>query len=289
MLSRSILVVSLIFLFASCASNRIKDDKDWSKYYEKYGIKDACIMFRDHNHEIIHYYNKERCIKRVMPASTFKIFNSLVALETAVAPDEKLVIKWDGVKRRDEWDKDMTMAEAFKVSCLPYYQEIARRVGAQKMQHYLDTANYGSRKLSGALDQFWLNDSLQISADEQLGFVKKLYFFELPFQERTQRIVKAMMLMEETPEYKLYYKTGTGKDGNKDLYWIVGFVERVQKGKEPEGSMNKVDFREYPYFFAQNFAIDPSDKSKNWFDVRKAVLHDILEDAGALGKNGEKK
>src|SRR6202000_3273273 len=148
-----------ILLFSSCSKTRIKEHAEWGNYFEQYGIKNACFILRDNNHESIHYYNKNRCLQRFLPASTFKIFNSVVALETAIAPDDQLVIKWDGVPRRPEWDKDMTMHEAFKVSCVPYYQEIARRIGPARMQHYLDTVKYGNMVMAGSIDNFWLNNS----------------------------------------------------------------------------------------------------------------------------------
>jgi beta-lactamase class D len=195
------------------------------------------------------------------------------------------MIKWDSVDRhRPEWNKDMTMKEAFAVSNVGYYQEIARRIGPVRMKHYIDTVKYGNMNMSGGIDQFWLNDSLKISADEEAGFVKRLYFAELPFSERSQRIVKNMMLRESTPEYNLYYKTGTGKVGDKYIYWVVGFAERIQHMKEHKESMNKADFREYPYFFAQNFELPAADTSKNWFNVRLDVMKDILREYGALPK-----
>jgi beta-lactamase class D len=269
-------------LLCSCAKSRIKEHKEWGDFYEKHGIKEACFILRDNNHESIHYYNQKRCTQPFLPASTFKIFNSLVALETDVAPDDQLVIKWDGVSRRPEWNRDMTMNEAFKVSCLPCFQEIARRIGPGKMQHYLDTVKYGNMKMAGRIDSFWLNNSLQISADEQVGFLKKMYFTELPFSERTQRIVKTMMLQEQTPDYNLYYKTGTGQAGDKMIYWIVGFSEKIMHVKEPKESMNKSDFRYYPFFFAQNFEVPISDTAKDWFKVRLDVLHEVLKDYGAI-------
>jgi beta-lactamase class D len=97
-----------------------------------------------------------------------------VALETAVAADEKLVIKWDGIDRnRPEWNEDLDMREAFKRSAVPYFQELARRIGKDNFKHYLDTVQYGNRNMGGPIDMFWLNDSLQISADEQLGMMKR--------------------------------------------------------------------------------------------------------------------
>ncbi len=276
-------LISIVVFISSCKDVRIKENKDWGKYFEAYGIKDGCFILRDNNHESIHYYNKDRCVKRFMPASTFKVFNSLVALETAVAPDDQLMIKWDGIVRdRTELNKDMNMREAFKVSNIAYYQEIARRIGSVKMQHYLDTCKYGNMNMGNKIDSFWINDSLKISADEQTGLLKRMYFFELPMAERTQRIVKTMMLQEQTPAYNLYYKTGTGKVGDKWLYWVVGFAENVVHVKEKEGSMNKSDVRNYPYFFAMNFEMPIADTSKDWFKVRLDLLHEVLKDYGAL-------
>lgn len=278
-----LLILLSALAITSCRESRIHEEKDWGKRFEAQGIKNACFILRDNNHEAVHYYNKDRSLERMSPASTFKIFNSLVALETAIAPDEQLTIKWDSVVRpMAEWNKDLTMREAFKVSALPYYQELARRVGPEYLQHYLDTAQYGNRRMGGPVDQFWINDTLQISADEQVGFVKRLYFNELPFSERSQRIVKSMMLREETPEYKLYYKTGWAQLPKKDVLWVVGFVERIEHLKEHENSMNKSSERLYPYFFAQNFDIPARDTSKDWGKVRIEIMHQILKDFRAI-------
>jgi beta-lactamase class D len=271
-------------LLFACTKTRIKEHPEWAKFYENYGIKNAGFMLRDNNHESIHYYNKERVTQRLLPASTFKVFISLVALETGIAPDDRLVIKWDSIKRKPEWDKDMDLREALKSSSEPYYKELIRRIGPAKMQHYLDTVKYGNMRMAGRLDEIWTNDSLQISADEQTGFLKRLYFAELPFAERTQRIVKTMMLREETPGYNLYYKTGTGIVDGKYVYWVAGFSEKIEHVKEPKGSMNNSDVRNYPYFFAQVFDMPVSDTTKDWFKLRIDVLHDVLKDYGALPK-----
>ncbi|HRO44002.1 MAG TPA: penicillin-binding transpeptidase domain-containing protein [Flavipsychrobacter sp.] len=272
-----LLGVVSILMISSCAEIRIHEREEIGEVYKKYGITDACIMVRDHTHEEIDYYNKERATKRFLPASTFKIFNSLVALDIAIAPDDQYLIKWDSVERwKKEWSRDMTMREAFKVSNVGYYQELARRIGKDYMQHYLDTVQYGNRRMGQEVDMFWLNDTLQISADEQLGMVKKLYFDELPFSERSQRIVRSMMLQEDTENYKLYYKTGTGNYKDSTIYWVVGFAEKIERVKEHEKSMNKSNIRNYPYFFAQNFSVKKGDTSQNYFDTRIQALKEIL-------------
>ena len=272
-----LLAISTFFFFQSCTENRLHEQEDLGAIFKKYDVHDACFMLRDHTHDNVYYYNKDRAIKRYSPASTFKIFNSLVALETAIAPDERLIIKWDSVKRwNEDWSRDMDMREAFKVSNVAYYQELARRIGGDYMQHYIDTVQYGNRKMTGKLDEFWLNDTLQISADEQLGFVKRLYFDELPFSDRSQRIVRSIMLREDSTNYKLYYKTGTFVKKDSMLCWIVGFVEHIVPVTEHEKSKNKTGVRTYPYFFAQNFTV-PDDGSGKWFDIRLKILHEILE------------
>jgi len=267
----------VIILVQSCAQSRIHEQEDIGAIFKSYGIADGCFIMRDHTHDEVYYYNKERCLQRFSPASTFKIFNSLVALETAIAPDEQMIIKWDSVKRwNPEWNRDMNMREAFKLSNVAYYQEIARRIGKDYMQHYLDTVQYGNKRMGGKIDEFWLNDTLQISADEQVGFVKKLYFDELPFSERSQRIVRSMMLQQDSANKKVFYKTGTFVKNDSMLCWVVGFAENIISVKEHEKSMNKMGIHNYPYFFAMNFTA-PKDSSKNWFDVRLKVLNEILD------------
>ncbi len=283
---RSVVVIllSVVLLASSCRESRIHEHENWGEYFAEYGIDSACFIMRDNNHEAIEYYNKERCLQRFSPASTFKIFNSLVALDVPIVPDESFIIQWDSVERQiAAWNKDMDMREAFKVSNIGYYQEIARRIGYDYMQHYVDTASYGNRNVGGAIDSFWVNDSLQISADEQVGFLKRLYFNQLPFTDRTQRIVRSMMLQEDGDDHKLYYKTGWGVNGDKETLWVVGFAERIMEVEEHENSMNKSGVRRYPYFFALNFTIPAADADKHpWGQVRIDILKEILKDQGVI-------
>ncbi|WP_118952477.1 class D beta-lactamase [Taibaiella helva] len=270
----------LFLLFAaSCTDVRIKEHPEWKSYFDAEKV-DGCFELYDNNKEIAHYYNRERCAQRFSPASTFKIFNSLVGLETAVAPDEQLVIKWDGIKRwNEDWNKDLTMAQAFKVSALPYYQELARRIGREKMQHYLDTVKYGNMEIGDSVDAFWINHRLRISADEQVGFIKRLYHTELPFSERTQRIVRGMMLQKEAPNYKLYYKTGWNNSGG-NLLWIVGYVEKSEELKNVE--TGKLEQIPHPYFFALNFSTSAADTARDLKAIRLQLLQQLL-DANDIG------
>lgn len=171
-------------------------------------------------------YNVGRCAERFKPASTFKIPNSLIGLETGAIKDENFVIKWDGVKRwNEDWNKDNTLASAIKFSVLPYYQELARRVGKVQYNKWIDAISYGNQVVGDSVDAFWLDNSLKISADEQVAFLKRFYDYKLPFSKRNVDIVKKIMPEEKYKKSVLKFKTGTGeKEDGKWLGWIVGYV-----------------------------------------------------------------
>ena len=60
---------------------------------------------------------------------------------------------------------------------LPYYQEVARRIGKDTMQFWLDSLKLWNQKRSQtAIDTFWLDNSLKITPDEELGSGKEIVF-----------------------------------------------------------------------------------------------------------------
>ena len=152
------------------------------------------------------------------------------------------------------------MYEAFRVSAVPYYQEVARRIGKDTMQLWLDSLSYGSKKITTRIDTFWLDNSLKITPDEELGLVKQLYFDQLPFFKSYQETVKRAMLFENNANYRMGYKTGWGStEKNHALGWVVGWIEE-----------NK-----HPYFFVLN--IESADKNFDMWKVRMQMLKDILK------------
>ena len=131
--TRLLFIASLTFI-SSCSVNKAKTDDSLKKYFDKNKV-DGCFTMLNNADGKITVYNMGLDTQRFSPASTFKIVNSLVGLQTGRITDEKMIIKWDGLKRPVEaWNKDMDMTEAFKVSCVPYYQEVARRIGKDTMQ-----------------------------------------------------------------------------------------------------------------------------------------------------------
>ena len=225
--NNTLLIILCCSLFSlSCTVNKAKTDNSLKKFFDDNNVE-GCFTLLNNADGQVTVYNMTLDTQRFSPASTFKIVNSLIGLQTGRITDEKMVIKWDGVKRsRDNWNKDMDMTEAFKVSCVPYYQEVARRIGRDTMQKWIDSIGYGNKNISGPIDSFWLNNHLKISPDEQLGLVKKLYFDQLPFRKSVQQMVREVMLQEDNTLYKLSYKTGTDTDETgRDIAWITGWVE----------------------------------------------------------------
>lgn len=170
-------------------------------------------------------YNPQRADKGYLPASTFKIVNSLIALQTGVLNPDTL-FRWDGVPRRlATWDRDMTLSEAFQASCVPVFQGIARQVGPERMQHWCDTLRYGHMVVADSLDNFWLEGRSAVSAREQAEFVARLARRELPLRPEVMDRVANIMLLEEQPGYRIYGKTGTSWEG---YCWLVGWIETEQ-------------------------------------------------------------
>lgn len=253
----------VLILISSCSLNRAKVDDSLKKYFDDNKVE-GCFTMLSNSDGKVTVYNLKMDTTRYTPASTFKIVNSLIGLETGVISDEKMVIKWDGIKRwNDDWNKDLTMEQAFKVSSVPYYQEVARRIGRDTMQLWLDSLNYGNKNIGDKIDSFWLDNHLKISPDEQLGLVKRLYFDQLPFQKRTQQIVRDVMLQEDNTSYSLSYKTGLGLDESKNsVGWLIGWIEE-----------NK-----HPYFFVT--MVKSADAATDIKAVQLNITKGILKQLG---------
>jgi beta-lactamase class D len=171
-----------------------------------------------------------RAQRRFRPASTFKVVNSLIALETGAVKDENEVIPYGGKPQPfDHWEKDMAMREAIRASSLPVYQEIARRVGAERMRQQLSRLGYGNGAVGPDVDRFWLDGSLRVSAIEQTLFLARLARGRLPLSARAQAIVRDILRLDSGSDAALYGKTGFIPADGRKLGWWVGWVERGGK------------------------------------------------------------
>jgi beta-lactamase class D len=258
------------FCAVACSVNNAKEDDSLAPLFNKYKVQGTFGMFDNGSGEFTIYNLSRFRDTAYLPASTFKVVNALIGLETGRVKDSAAVIKWDSVNRNiQEWNQDLPMYKAFEYSAVPWFQELARRIGKDTMQHWLDTLGYGSlvsRPVIGNnLDTFWLDNSVKVTADEQLGLMKRLYFGQLPFQPRSQRMVKNMMLREQTTAYSLSYKTGWGISENRHaIGWIIGWIEENR----------------HPYFFV--LQVDSPDPSHDLGTLRINLLKDILRHYGFM-------
>ena len=257
--------ITLLLVLSFCLNifpQTEKEFQDWKSFYTNHNVT-GCMIIYDLNRNEYQVYNRERCNESFSPASTFKILNSLIALETGVIKDENEVIPWDSVKRSyDKWNMDQTLRTAIKYSAVWAYQELARRIGEQRMNHYVDSVKYGNCNISGGIDQFWLDGSLKITPFEQIEFLKRLYSDNLPFSKRNLDIVKDIMINDQTDNYILRGKTGWGINSKADVGWYVGYLEENHD----------------VYFFVNNIDIVKDEDSR----ARIEIVKDIFRGRGLM-------
>lgn len=270
---QQILLLSFFLVLAVACSNPIGEHhEEWKKYFDEYEV-DGCITIYDLKAAKFIDYNSDRCAQRFTPASTFKICNSLIALETKVIADANEIIKWDSVERPiASWNHDQDMEEAFGNSTVWYYQEVTRRIGTDKMQQYLNMLSYGNKKMGSTIDSFWLNGDLRISCDEQIEFLKNFRTLQLPLSKRAMLIVKNIMVLDSTSQYKLSGKTGWGvmQDESTEgkvlnIGWFVGYLERGDNA----------------WFFATNIEAQ-GNAPEDFFAARKEITLNVLKELKLL-------
>jgi beta-lactamase class D len=200
------------------------DNPFWAKEFAQIGILGTFVLY-DPVTGHWQFHNKARADSSFSPASTFKVFNSLVGLHEKAVANDSVVLPWDKVVRGwEKWDMDQSMKTAFQYSCVWYYQEIARRVGEKRMQFWLEKVGYGNRTMGAAIDSFWLTGSLKISAIAQIEFLFALEALDLPFPKAVQENVHQIMVADEGEGWKLYAKTGWGGRAGRQVGWYVGFI-----------------------------------------------------------------
>lgn len=261
-----LLFFSLFSNAMACCSqaNPSSDDQDIASVLKEYEA-DGTMIISSLDKETLYVYNHKRAEERLSPASTFKIANSIIALEEGVLKDQHEIIKWDGEKRDlDDWNKDQNMKSAFKSSCVWFYQELAKKIGKEKYLQHFDRLNYGNRLVGEEVTTFWLagGGDLRISPFEQLEFLRKIYQKQLPIAARTYDILQDIMVDEISDNYKIYAKTGAATKNWMGHGWYVGYVT----------TKNKV------WFFVTNISIN----DKQDLPKRKTITLAVLKKKGII-------
>ncbi|MGS4262884.1 OXA-198 family carbapenem-hydrolyzing class D beta-lactamase [Serratia marcescens] len=215
-------ITFLVFLWSLSA---VAEDQVLAGLFSQHGMKGTIVISSLHNEKTF-IYNEPRANLKFSTASTFKILNTLISLEEKAISGKDDVLKWDGhIYDFPDWNHDQTLESAFKVSCVWCFQELARRVGAEKYRNYLRESAYGELREPFVETTFWLDGSLQISAIEQVDFLKKVYLRTLPFNATSYETLRQIMLVEKTPAYTMWAKTGWAARVKPQAGWYVGYVE----------------------------------------------------------------
>jgi beta-lactamase class D len=171
-------------------------------------------------------HNAERALKRLAPASTFKIPHTLIALSVGAVEGIDEEFEWDGNRRTfSSWERDMTLAEAFETSNLFVYREVAARVGMDALAQSLRAMDYGNRDVGEDLTNFWLTGPLKISALEQCRFLLRLAAGDLPIEPAHVQKLRTLMARDMGGGVTLFAKTGWATAPEPGPGWWVGWVE----------------------------------------------------------------
>lgn len=192
------------------------------------GRVEGTIAVYDTGDGVLRCGDLDRCGQAYVPASTFKIANTLIAVENGVIGSAEAPLPWDGQTHSVEaWNRDHTLRSAFRASCVPCFQQIAREIGESRMRDWLARLEYGNRDCSGGVDFFWLGGALRISPIEQLDFLWRLDTGKLPLRPEAVEIARDVMEIERRDGTILRGKTGWAAppDVEKEVAWFVGWVE----------------------------------------------------------------
>jgi beta-lactamase class D len=221
----------LLLIFASCTTPPAKVvSPNFQPFFEEYGVQ-GCFLLYDMKSDLYKIYNSKRCEEGFLPASTFKILNALIGLETGVITDQNMVIPWDSIVRDvPSWNQDHNLATAISNSVVPYFQEVARRIGPVRMNKYVDDSDYGRMDINPAtIDHFWLDGNSRITPWEQMNFLIHFYTNKLPFKKANVQLVKKLIVLNRTDQWVFSGKTGMTVQEGKQIGWLIGSL--LEKGK----------------------------------------------------------
>ena len=253
------LIITGLFFQLGFSQNTI--EQNFKKHFDKYGVDGCFALYNQADNEYVRY-NSGLCDTGYIPASTFKIPHSLIALEEKIIQDTNQVIEWDGHEWPNKpWNQNQTLKSAIKYSCIWVYFGFAEQIGIEKYYNYVTSFDYGNKNLIGPPTRFWLAGQFRISANQQIDFLRKFYNYELDVSRQSVDIVKDIIVFEQTDDYKLSGKTGGGMLINTEyIMWMVGYIEKNDK----------------PYFYAMNFKTNDYNKlGQARYDITKDILREL--------------
>lgn len=233
-----------------------QDSPEVGKLFGNAGMQGTFVLY-DVDADRLIGHDRDRAETRFIPASTFKIANSLIGLSVGAVKTVDEVLPYGGKPQPFKtWEQDMGLREAIKISNVPVYQELARRIGRERMRDNVARMGFGNGETGTVVDNFWLVGPLKISAVEQTQFLARLARDELPFPKSTQGTVREIVQLEQGNGWTLYGKTGWMNAPNPGIGWWVGWV--VKQG--------------HVYSFALNIDITQASDAAKRIELGKASL-----------------
>ena len=197
-----------------------------AELFSKAGVQGTFVLYDVSANRLIGH-DRVRAETRFIPASTFKIPNSLIGLSVGAVESVTEVLPYGGEPQPfDAWEKDMGLRDAIKISNVPVYQELARRIGLERMRNNVVMMGFGNQEIGTVVDNFWLVGPLKISALEQAQFLARLAQDTLPFSTRDQETVREIVRLEQGDNWTLHGKTGWVNAPNAGVGWWVGWVKK---------------------------------------------------------------
>jgi len=218
------ILVGLLLSLSAHGAERI-ESSSITDLFDRAGVSGTFVLY-DQRHERYIFHNQDRINERFIPASTFKIPNALIGLSLGVVESVDEILSYGGSPQRVKtWENDMGLKDAMKVSNLPVFQNLARRIGIVRMRGMIEELSYGNTKIGEEVDMFWLTGPLKISAVEQVEFLSELAESKLSFPITVQRSVKDILLQASSGDCRLYAKTGWLGNAEPNIGWWVGWVD----------------------------------------------------------------
>lgn len=197
--------------------------EDLSSFFD--GFEGSFVLY-DLDADLYTIHNKDKSVTRVSPASTYKIYSALIALETGVISSDHSV-EWNGtIYPYDAWNKDQNLMTAMQNSVSWYFQNIDTQVGMKGLDSYFTRLSYGNHDLSGGIADYWMESTLRISPVEQVELLKDFYQNDTLFKPEHVDTLKDILRLSEKNGAVLSGKTGTGSVNGKVINgWFIGYVE----------------------------------------------------------------
>lgn len=232
-MKRIILLLSLCLTSTVALATEFTTPTALAKLFSANHLNGTMVVFDATKQQYL-AVNPQRAQQPFIPASTFKIPNSLIGLATGAAKDvDQIIYRYDGKPLYlKSWQQDMSLRQAIKVSNVPAYQALAREIGLKAMQQNIDKLHYGNQKIGNQVDNFWLKGPLKISAVAQTQFLAKLALGQLSYPQQLQADVREISLLEQGKNWTLYGKTGLSRAYSPSLGWFVGWLTVEQQGKQ---------------------------------------------------------